>query len=257
MKIKEEKIKANKLNKSMDEMSLYNENDSKYIVNNEIKDKKMTQKEINDYYKNQFEWKYKKNEKVSDYGVIKTEIEDKEYKSYFHPKLSRGTQEIIIAMNEAKENHLNETMESNYNKIRNNNYFFTDATPNQKYLNYNNNVFSRLHENKKIERFNKYQLFFQPITNKNRNKKILSKYQYIDKYSIDLKKIKLKNENNDKKDENNQFEPWKYYLLRLKKNNSCEYSYKLNVRQSSAWNENDVNIVPYKGESREIIKNFL
>ena len=220
-------------------------------------------------------------EKVSDYEVIKTQIEDKEYKSYFHPKLSRGTQEIIIAMNEAKENHLNETMESNYNKIRNNNYFFTDATPNQKYLNYNNNVFSRLHENKKIERFNKYQLFFQPITNKNRNKKILSKYQDIDKYSIDLKKIKLKkihkknrsievkskkrNKKNkkekdeiyDKKDENNEFEPWKYYLLRLKKNNSCEYSYKLNVRQSSAWNENDVNIVPYKGESREIIKNFL
>ena len=280
-KIKEEKIKANKLNKSMDEINLNNtnnEDDSIYIVNNEIKDKKMTLKESNDYYQKQFEWKNKLNERISDYDIIKTEIEEKRFKTYFHPKLSRGTEEIILAMNEAKENHLNQTLDSKNNN-NSNNYFFTEATPNPNYLNYNNDVFNRLYENKKIDRLNKYQLFFQPITNKNKNRKILPKYQEYDKFTLSLKKFKVKknhkkhksidtksnknkkskkefNESSDKK-EDNQFEPWTYYLSKLKNNKSCEISYKLNIRQGSAWNENDLNIVPYKGESREIIKYFL
>ena len=280
-KIKEEKIKANKLNKSMDEINLNNtnnEDDSIYIVNNEIKDKKMTLKESNDYYQKQFEWKNKLNERISCYDIIKTEIEEKRFKTYFHPKLSRGTEEIILAMNEAKENHLNQTLDSKNNN-NSNNYFFTEATPNPNYLNYNNDVFNRLYENKKNDRLNKYQLFFQPITNKNKNRKILPKYQEYDKFTLSLKKFKVKknhkknksidtksnknkkskkefNESSDKKEEN-QFEPWIYYLSKLKNNKSCEISYKLNIRQGSAWNENDLNIVPYKGESREIIKYFL
>ena len=40
--------------------------------------------------------------------------------------------------------------------------------------------------------------------------------------------------------ENNPYESWTNHLLKLKKNKSCEISYKLNIRQSSAWNENDV-----------------
>ena len=265
----------------MDKINLINtnnEDDSIYIVNNEIKDKKMTLKESNDYYQKQFEWKNKLNERISDYDIIKTEIEEKRFKTYFHPKLSRGTEEIILAMNEAKENHLNQTLDSKNNN-NSNNYFFTEATPNPNYLNYNNDVFNRLYENKKIDRLNKYQLFFQPITNKNKNRKILPKYQEYDKITLSLKKFKAKknhkknrsidtksnknkkskkefNESSDKK-EDNQFEPWTYYLSKLKNNKSCEISYKLNIRQGSAWNENDLNIVPYKGESREIIKYFL
>ena len=63
--------------------------------------------------------------------------------------------------------------------------------------------------------------------------------------------------NNSKKGSNLVDEPWTNYLLKLKKKKPSDVSYKLNIRQGSAWNENDVNIVPYKGESREIIKNFI
>ena len=45
--------------------------------------------------------------------------------------------------------------------------------------------------------------------------------------------------------------------LKKNKNNSFDFSYRLNIRQASAWNENDVNIVPLKGGSREIVKYFI
>lgn len=66
-------------------------------------------------------------------------------------------------------------------------------------------------------------------------------------------------ENDDKKEIN---EPWTNTLFKLKKDKSQNYkdkdiSYRLNIRQASAWNENDINIVPYRGESREIVKYFI
>ena len=273
IKIKKDKKEENRLNKSMDEIN--NKEDNLYIVNNEIKNKKMTKKEMIDYYKKQNEWKNKLiNERIKE-DTIKNLKEEKEYRLYFQPKLSRGTQEIIMAMNEAKENYLYQTIESS-----NNNYYLTDTTYNPNYINYDDDVFKRLYENKKIERINKYSLFLQPITNKKKLKKIIPKYKEIDKNERNKKKSKVKkikkrkersldikynnnkyiknkiNENKNKK-EDNAYESWTNYLLKLKKNKSCEVSYHLNIRQSSAWNENDVNIVPYKGESREIIKNFL
>ena len=268
IKIKKEN-KTNKLNKSMDQIN--NDNDI-YIVNNEIKDKKMTKNQIIDYYQKQYDWKKKVYEKRAEEDSIKNENEEKEYKLFFHPKISRGTREIIIAMNEAKENYLNQTTESN------NNYYLTDTSPNPNYLNYDNDVFKRLYENKKIENLNKYALVFQPTINKNKYKKVKPKYKDIlvnkkNKKRKSMKKIKKKKEisvdfykfignkkvdaNNSKKERNLINEPWTNYLLKLKKNKSCDVSYKLNIRQSSAWNENDINIVPYKGESREIIKNFI
>ena len=63
--------------------------------------------------------------------LIKNEIEEKKYKLYFHPKISRGTEEIILAMNEAKENYLCQNTESNNS---NNYYYLTDNTLNQNYL---------------------------------------------------------------------------------------------------------------------------
>ena len=112
----------------------------------------MTKKEMINYYKKQNEWKNKLNERRSEKDIIKNEKEEKKYKAYFHPKLSRGTEEIIIAMNEAKENYLYQTTEAS-----NNNYFITESTiPNPNYLNYDNDVFKRLYENKKLERTHKY-----------------------------------------------------------------------------------------------------
>ena len=270
-KLKKEKLEGDKLNKSMDQI-----NNNEYIVNNEIKDKKMTKKDMINYYKKQNEWKNKLNEKRSEKDTIKNEKEEKKYKAYFHPKLSRGTEEIIIAMNEAKENYLYQTTETS-----NNNYFITESTiPNPNYLNYDNDVFKRLYENKKLERTHKYSFVFQPQTNKNRYKKINPKYKDINKISrntknnknkkiqkkkersVEIKYYKNRNNKNKKeetvfKKEDNKYEPWTNFLLKLKKNKSSEISYRLNIRQSSAWNENDVNIVPLKGESKEIIKDFI
>ena len=261
MKIKKE----SKLNKSMDEI-----NNNEYIVNNEIKNKKMTKKQMNDYYNNQKDWINKIYENRNEEYILKTEKEENENKPTFHPKISRGTKEIIIAMNEAKENYLYPTTETN-----NNNYFLTDMTPNPNYINYDNDVFKRLYENKKIEKLDKYTLTFQPITNKNKYKKILPKYKDVlnkmkgnkkrnnkkipqKKKSIE-KNVKNKNKSEEKvfKEEKNINEPWTNCLFKLKKNKSLDKTYRLNIRQASAWNENDVNLIPLKGGSKEIVKYFL
>ena len=201
-----------------------------------------------EYYNKQKEWKNKINEDRHIKDLIKNEIEEKKYKLYFHPKISRGTEEIILAMNEAKENYLYQNTENNNSK-------------------------------KKIK---KNSIIFHPTTNKNKYKKIESKYKNENIISRNIKKINKKILGNKKdkkssvdtkntnksgikinldeiksKKENNPYESWTSHLLKLKKNKSCEISYKLNIRQSSAWNENDVNIIPFKGESREIVKNFL
>ncbi len=263
--------KENKLNKSMDEI---NNNNKEYIVNNEIKNKKMTKKQMNEYYNNQKDWKNKINENRNEEYILKTEQESNKNKPTFHPKISRGTKEIILAMNEAKENYLYPTIETN----NNNYYFLTDITPNQKYINYDNDVFKRLYENKKLEKGNKYILTFQPITNKNKYKKVLPKYKDILNKKKGNKKIKnkkspqkkninieknIKNKNKNKseekivKEEKNINEPWTNCLFKLKKNKSLDKTYRLNIRQASAWNENDVNLIPLKGGSKEIVKYFL
>ena len=272
---KKRKIKGKKLNKSMDEINDINKKYI-YIINNKIKDKKMTKKDIINYYKRQNDWKNKVNEKIAEKDIIKNYMEEKKYRLYFNPKICRGSEEIIMAMNEAKENYLNLTTETS-----NNNYFLTENTiPNQNYLNYDNDVFKRLYESKKIEKNNKDSMTFKPSINKNKYKNIMYKYKDISKISknrdkkqnkkikkkkgnsVDIKYRKIRNNKNEKeekilKKENEAFGPWTNYLLKLKKNKSSEISYRLNIRQSSAWNENDVNIVPLKGESKEIIKDFL
>ena len=181
IKIKNE-INSNKLNKSMDEI-----NTSEYIVNNEIKNKKMTKKQMIEYYNNQKDWKNKINESRAEEYLIKNEKEQNKNRALFHPKISRGTKEIISAMNEAKENYLYPIENS-----KNNNLYLSDLSPNPNYINYDNDVFKRLYENKKLEKLDKYTLAFQPITNKNKYKKILPKYKDILNKSVENKKIKKK-----------------------------------------------------------------
>ena len=121
---------------------------------------------------------------------------------------------------------------------------------------------------KKKEKIKKNSIIFLPTTNKNKYKKIESKYKKENIISRNIKKINKKILGNKKdkkssvdtkntnksgikinldeiksKKENNPYESWTNHLLKLKKNKSCENSYKLNIRQSSAWNENDVNII--------------
>ena len=265
IKIKNE-INSNKLNKSMDEI-----NTSEYIVNNEIKNKKMTKKQMIEYYNNQKDWKNKINESRAEEYLIKNEKEQNKNRALFHPKISRGTKEIISAMNEAKENYLYPIENS-----KNNNLYLSDLSPNPNYINYDNDVFKRLYENKKLEKLDKYTLAFQPITNKNKYKKILPKYKDILNKSVENKKIKKKKSkkkvksvdkiymNKNRKNEviifkngNGINDSWVTRLSRLKKNKSSDKSYKLNIRQCTAWNENVINIVPFKGKSREVINYFI
>ena len=153
-----------------------------------------------------------------------------------------------------------------------------------------------IYEMKRQEYRNKSLCSFQPYTNKNKYKQIQPKYNDINKKNKKRKKrtrnnksdlrgaksvevnktnnetIEIKDKNNNintNEDSNNKkkgkdkniSEPWTNTLLKLKnnKNNSFDddCSYRLNIRQGSAWNENDVNIVPLRGGSREIIKYFI
>ena len=265
------KYNENKLNKSMDNLSRHE--------NNEIK-KPMTKKKMIEYYKRQYDWKNKLYEIRYKNDIIKNKKEENEYKKYFKPKLSRGTKEIISAMNESKEkeNNLYQTIESN-------DYFDNNTNPNHN----NDDVYKRLYENnqknenKKYEFLNKYLLNFIPITNKTKYKKILPKYKDIDnnisyrnkkkpkkkkrnkstdiqhkKYIYNKRRKNLNSERNNFKKADSINEPWFNYLVKLRNNKkSLDHSYRLNIRQSSAWNENDINIVPFQGKSKEIVKLFL
>ena len=53
---------------------------------------------------------------------------------------------------------------------------------------------------------------------------------------------------------------WSTLLLKMKsfkKEKTIDLLYHLNIMRSTAWNENGVNAVPLKGESKNIIKAFL
>ena len=65
--------------------------------------------------------------------------------------------------------------------------------------------------------------------------------------------VNEKNRSVEKKEIN---EPWSNTLLKLKRNYDeiSDITYRINIRQTSAWNENDLNTVPYRGRSLEIVK---
>ena len=77
------------------------------------------------------------------------------------------------------------------------------------------------------------------------------------------KKMYISNEINiePNKRGNNKFNDnhWSKKLLNMKNNQEKDDDnlYRLNVRQAAAWNENDINNVPYNGESKRIVEIFI
>jgi hypothetical protein len=271
--------KVKKINKSMDDINKHEKRKRKeYIINEKIKNKKMNYKEMINYYNWQNDWKNRLEERNKICEKEKKKEKEKELVDYFHPHISQGSIEIINAKNETNENY----RRHNTDDYNNNYYYYAD---NDIYnINNGKNVYDRLYEEniiyeiRKNENRNKLLCSFQPFTNRNKYKEIQPKYNEIKGNKMIIKKRRNKKkmsiikenksvEINRKKDEENDDkkeinEPWTNTLFKLKKDKSQNYkdkdiSYRLNIRQASAWNENDINIVPYRGESREIVKYFI
>jgi hypothetical protein len=271
--------KVKKINKSMDDINKHEKRKRKeYIINEKIKNKKMNYKEMINYYNWQNDWKNRLEERNKIGKKEKKKQKEKELVDYFHPHISQGSIEIINAKNETNENY----RRHNTDDYNNNYYYYAD---NDIYnINNGKNVYDRLYEEniiyeiRKNENRNKLLCSFQPFTNRNKYKEIQPKYNEIKGNKMIIKKRRNKKkmsiikenksvEINRKKDEENDDkkeinEPWTNTLFKLKKDKSQNYkdkdiSYRLNIRQASAWNENDINIVPYRGESREIVKYFI
>ena len=268
--------KVKKINKSKDDINKHKIRKRKeYIINEKIKNKKMNYKEMINYYHWQNDWKNRLEERNKIGEKERKREKEKELVDYFHPHISQGSIEIINAKNETNENY----RRHNTDDYNNNNYYYAD---NDVYnINNGKNVYDRLYEEniiyemKKNENRNKLLCSFQPFTNRNKYKEIQPKYNEIKGNKKIIKKRRNKKNMNiikenksveiNKKDVINSNkakinEPWTNTLFKLKKNKSEiieDISYRLNIRQASAWNENDINIVPYRGESREIVKYFI
>ena len=288
------KSKNKKANNSMDNINTKKEVKRKkkeYIINEKTKNKKMNSSEMRDYYQRQNDWKNKIEEKNKMKEKNRKNKKVVENEESFHPKISPGTIEIINAKNEASGRvygHQN----TDYN-----NYYFTKNDIYKNKMNLGKSVYDRLYEEnalfemKKNEYKNKAACSFRPFTNKNKYKQIQPKYNIIktnnkgNKRSRNINKLKearsvevdrKKGETidinlNNKNRMNSSFdygkiekkknlnEPWTNVLLKLKnnKNSDDDFSYRLNIRQASAWNENDVNTIQCRGVSKEIVKDFL
>ena len=235
----------------------------------------MSNKEMEDYYNRQKEWKNKlkeKNERIEKdiKGKKESGMED-----YFHPHISRGSVEIINAKNEANE------LNRQFQGTEYNNFFYVDNDTYTNNFNYHKSVYDRLYEDnvlyeiRKNDYLNKTMYSFQPFTNKNKYRQIQPKYNDINTNRQFKKKTRnykngqkgnrsveytRNNENeigkNGKKDVNDH---WINTLLKLKNGNNSydDFTYRLNIRQASAWNQNHVNNVPYRGRSLEIVKFFI
>ena len=288
---KNNKSKNKKASKSVDKIIISEEKLRKkkeYIINEKTKNKKMNNREMEDYYNRQYEWKNRLVEKNLMEKKNNKKKKDYEYGDYFHPHLSQGTIEIINAKNEINDNY-NWYQQTDYN-----NYYGNNNRLYPNIMSFGKNVYERLYEDnalnemKKNENKFKNMCTFQPFTNKNKYKEIKSKYNEINykkgkkrtrnnknnlkaARSLEDNRKKEENENLNKNKMNSSFdddkkkkgkninEPWTNILLKLKNNTNKnnDISYRLNIRQASAWNENDINTVPYRGESREIVKYFI
>ena len=255
-----------------------------YIINEKTKNKKMNTSEMKEYYQRQYEWKNRLEEKNKMKEKNTKKKKNGEIKEYFHPQISQGTIEIMNAKNEANE-RIYGPQNTDYN-----NYYHTKNDIYKYKMDLEKRVYDRLYEEnallemKKNEYKNKAACSFQPITNKNKYKQVQPKYNIIKNNNktkkrtrnhnylkgaksveVDRKKdntLENKNQMNSSFDygkKKNINEPWTNVLLKLKKNTNSEddFSYRLNIRQASAWNENDVNIIQCKGISKEIVKDFL
>ena len=267
-----------------------------YIINEKTKNKKMNTREMSDYYQRQNEWKNNIKKKIKMKENTQKKKKTIEFEEYFHPQLSQGTIEIINEKNKAYENNkYYQNIDTNNNN--NHYYVKNDTFENKLDLQKNvyDRLYEEnaLIEIKKNQFKNKSACSFQPFINKNKYKQIQPKYNQIN-INIQNKNAKKRTRNNrnllrgaksvdverkknglmetfDKGKVNSSMDngipkknkkvrqPWTNILLRLKddKNKDEDISYRLNIRQGSAWNENDVNTVPYRGRSLDIVKYFL
>ena len=191
----------------------------------------------------------------------------------FHPELSEGSLEIIRTIN--YKNNINEKKnnESIYEKL----YKEKDEKEKKRKLIIEKNLPS-----------------FKPYINQNpKYKKIAAKFINKGTYSYNIKmqenkenimKKKLEDEKNKKKKKKNKsvdrrtkknnidimeigkikksesVDHWSTSLMKMKPKKDkilTDNLYHLNIMPSTAWNENGVNAVPLKGESKNIIKAFL
>ena len=264
-----------------------------YIINEKTKNKKMNIREMSDYYQRQNDWKNNIEKKITMKENPQKQKKTIEFEEYFHPKISQGTIEIINEKNKVNENNKNIDANNNNNHY----YIKNDIYENKLDLNKNvyDRLYEEnaLIEMKKNQFKNKSACSFQPFINKNKYKQIQPKYNQINiknknknakkrtrnnrnllrgarsvevdrkkndiMDTLDKGKINTSRDNENIKKNKKVKQPWTNILLRLKndKNNDDDISYRLNIRQGAAWNENDVNTVPYRGRSLEIVKYFI
>ena len=266
-----------------------------YIINEKTKNKKMNIKEMTDYYQRQNEWKNNIKKKIKMKENTQKKKKTIEFEEYFHPHISQGTIEIINEKNKANEhNKYSQNIDTNNN---NNHYYIkNDIYENKLDTNKNvyDRLYEEnaLIEMKKNQFKNKSACSFQPFINKNKYKQIQPKYNQINFKNKNWEKKSRNNRNNllrgaksvdvdrKKNDTMDTFDkgkmntsmdngiikknkkikqPWINILLKLKDDKNIDevISYRLNIRQGSAWNENAVNTVPYRGCSLDIVKYFI
>jgi hypothetical protein len=225
------------------------------------------------FYENQIQWSSKiKKENVFRKNFL--EINNKDLiECKFHPELSECSLEIIRTIN--YKNNINEKKnnESIYEKL----YKEKDEKEKKRKLIIEKNLPS-----------------FKPYINQNpKYKKIAAKFINKGTYSYNIKmqenkenimKKKLEDEKNKKKKKKNKsvdrrkknnnidimeigkikksesVDHWSTSLMKMKPKKDkilTDNLYHLNIMPSAAWNENGVNPVPLKGESKNIIKAFL
>lgn len=273
------KYRRIKANNSMDNLNEARKKRKRkeYIINEITKNKKMNYREMEDYYNRQRDWKMRLEEKNKMLGKSIRGITESGMEDYFHPHISQGSIEIINAKNEVNE--LNRI----YQGTEFNNYFYVDNETYTNNFNYDKSVYDRLYEDnfllglRKNDYQSKSMYSFRPFINKNKYRQIQSKYAYTNRpykkqtrnykkkpkrnKSVDVMRkiepeVNEKNRSVEKKEIN---EPWSNTLLKLKRNYDeiSDITYRINIRQTSAWNENDLNTVPYRGRSLEIVKLFI
>ena len=225
------------------------------------------------FYEKQIKWtKRIKKENIFRRDLL--ELNNNELKECrFHPELSEGSLEIIETINYNNNMNGKTKNESIYEKLYN----------------------EKDKKKKKVDLLIKQNIpSFKPYINKNpKYKKIASKFINKGTYSYNVKmqenkenimKKKLEDEKKKKKKKQSKsvdrraknntidimqigkiktsesVDHWSTSLMKMKPRkdkNLTDNLYHLNIMPSAAWNENGVNPVPLKGESKNIIKAFL
>lgn len=263
----------NEKNKKIEELKKKRRNSlsQKKIEERRIKTQSYSLERFETFYDYQIKWRERiknENEKRINY-LEENNINLKE--CTFHPELSEGSLDILDTINYFEFMNGKKKNESIFNKLYN----------------------EMFEKKEKIERIKKKNLpSFKPYTNQNiKYKKIAAKFINKGTYSYNIKieenkekiekkkllekkgkKRRIKSLDRRKKEDkidimkigkirkSESVDHWSTLLLKMKsfkKEKTIDLLYHLNIMRSTAWNENGVNAVPLKGESKNIIKAFL